>query len=50
LLRQLGGIEYTQNLARGYLEEAIPLLDSLPQSEYKDLLFQWADYLVERKF
>jgi geranylgeranyl diphosphate synthase type I len=50
LLRQLGGIEYTQNLARRYLEEAIPLLDSLPQSEYKDLLFQWADYLVERKF
>ncbi|MEW5959967.1 MAG: polyprenyl synthetase family protein, partial [Chloroflexota bacterium] len=50
LLRELGGIEYTQNLARGYLDEALPLLAPLPQSEYKDLLLQWAEYLVERKF
>ncbi len=50
LLRELGGIEYTQNLARRYLEEALPLLSPLPQSEYKDLLTQWAEYLVERKF
>lgn len=50
LLRELGGIAYTQDLARKYVEEAIPLLDSLPTSTYKNLLVQWAEYLVERKF
>ncbi|RME77228.1 MAG: polyprenyl synthetase family protein [Chloroflexi bacterium] len=49
LLRDLGGIEYTQKLARKYVEEAIPLLDPLAPSHYKDLLIQWAEYLVERK-
>ena len=50
LLYDLGGISYTQNLARKYVQEAIPCLDRLPPSDYKNLLVQWAEYLVERKF
>ncbi len=50
LLRDLGGIAYTQNLAHNYVNEAISCLDRLPSSGYKDLLVQWAEYLVERKF
>ncbi len=50
LLRDLGGIAYTRDLAERLVDEALPLLDSLPPSEYKDLLVQWAEYLVERKF
>jgi geranylgeranyl diphosphate synthase type I len=50
LLRDLGGIAYTQELARKYVKEAIPCLDRLSPSDYKDLLIQWAEYLVEREF
>lgn len=50
LLRDLGGIDYTRDLAKRYVEEAIPRLNSLPPSNYKDLLVLWAEYLVERKF
>jgi geranylgeranyl diphosphate synthase type I len=50
LLRDLGGIAYTQALAKKYVEEAIPCLDHLTPSNYKDLLVQWAQYLVEREF
>lgn len=50
LLHDLGGISYTQELARQYVQAAIPALDRLPPSNYKDLLVQWAEYLVERKF
>jgi geranylgeranyl diphosphate synthase type I len=50
LLRELGGIDYTRDLAEKLVAEAVPNLDSLPPSEYKELLVQWADYLIERKF
>ncbi len=50
LLYDLGSITYTQELARRYVQEAIPCLDRLPPSNYKDLLVQWAEYLIEREF
>ncbi len=50
LLHDLGGISYTQALARQYVQQAIPCLDRLPPSNYKDLLVQWAEYLIEREF
>jgi len=50
LLTDLGGIEYTKKLARSYVEDAIPHLDIIPQSKYKDLLLVWAEYMIERKF
>ena len=49
LLMNLGGIEYTKKLARSYVEDAIPHLDVIPQSKYKDLLLIWAEYMIERK-
>lgn len=50
LLRDLGGIAYTKELARRYVKEAIPYLDPVPRSTYRDILLQWAEYLVEREF
>ena len=50
ILRELGGIDYTHNMANTYVQEAIPLLNILPPSNYKDLLIQWAEYLIKRKF
>jgi geranylgeranyl diphosphate synthase type I len=50
LLRQLGGIEHTKNLARLYVKDALLYLDDIPESKYKDLLSIWAEYMIEREF
>jgi len=50
MLRDLGGIDYVSNRARVLISEAITSLESLPDSSYKDLLYQWADYMISREF
>lgn len=50
LLTASGGVTYAQNLARTYVQEALTLLDPLPESEYKNLLRNWATYIIEREF
>ncbi len=50
LLRDLGGVEYTNDLAKRAIERATPHLDVLPPSSYKDLLLSWAEYMTERLF
>ncbi|MFQ6014273.1 MAG: polyprenyl synthetase family protein [Anaerolineae bacterium] len=50
LLQRLGGIEFTKNLAKSYVNQAIPHLDCIPNSRYKDLLSMWAEYLITREF
>ena len=50
MLWSLGGIEYTKELAKSYIEDALSYLDILPQSRYKDLLLMWADYMIDREF
>ena len=50
LLRDLGGIEYTANLAKRYIERALGQLELVPPSEYRDLLRFWADYMIQRSF
>jgi geranylgeranyl diphosphate synthase, type I len=50
LLRDLGGIEHTEILARSYVKKALPFLDVLRDSNYKNLLFSWADYMTSRNF
>jgi geranylgeranyl diphosphate synthase, type I len=49
LLCDLGGIEYTQQLATRMVEEALAHLEHVPPSAYKDLLYQWAEYLTGRQ-
>ena len=48
LLRDLDGIEYTQRLATRMVEEALTHLANVPSSTRKDLLQQWAEYLIDR--
>src|SRR5258708_4593232 len=48
LLRDLDGIEYTQRLATRMVEEALTHLANVPASLNKDLLQQWAEYLIDR--
>lgn len=48
LLGDLGGVDYTRKLARGYIERAVPCLDRIPASPHKDMLYSWADFMVNR--
>jgi geranylgeranyl diphosphate synthase type I len=48
LLQGLGGIEYTQQVATRMVKEAEAHLAHVPPSRYKDLLQDWAEYLVGR--
>ncbi len=45
-----GGVQYTIDKANGYIHEALPLLEVLPKSKYRDLLQAWAEYLISRSF
>jgi len=49
LLTSLGGIDYTRDLANQMVDEGLELLSRLPTSNYRDLLQQWAEYLVDRQ-
>jgi len=50
LLRALGVIDYAQALARRYVDEALVHLGRLPDNDCRDLLAQWAQYMVVREF
>lgn len=50
LLRDLGGVEYTANLAKSYVARAQARLDLVPPSCYRDCLAFWADYMIRRTF
>jgi len=50
LLKSLGGIEYTQSLARSISESSLTHLMSLPSSPYRELLATWAEYIIEREY
>jgi len=45
-----GGVQYTIDKANSYIHEALPLLETLPASRYRDLLQAWAEYLISRSF
>jgi geranylgeranyl diphosphate synthase type I len=50
LFQELGGTERTGKLAKQYLEKALPHLDVISDSKYKNLLVLWADFMINRKF
>ncbi|MYE79546.1 MAG: polyprenyl synthetase family protein, partial [Chloroflexi bacterium] len=50
IFRQLDAIDYARDLARRYVDEALGCLDALPTGPYRELLAQWAQYMIEREF
>lgn len=50
LLKDLGGIEYTQKLAEQQVKKGLPFLEAIPDSSYKDTLYSWADFMINRKY
>jgi geranylgeranyl diphosphate synthase type I len=50
MMVSLGAVERTAELALEHVNSALPELDVLPESDYKNLLTAWAHYMIERKF
>lgn len=50
LLIELGGISETKRMAENIIEEARPELEILPDSQYRNLLLAWADFMISREF
>jgi geranylgeranyl diphosphate synthase type I len=60
MMEELGSIKYTQELTRAYVEGgkvgdttidgALPYLNYLDGSKYKDFLKLWADFMINREF
>ena len=49
VLEDVGAIGYAGDLALSYAEKAKKLLEPLPESESKNILFEIADYMVKRE-
>lgn len=41
-------VEYAKSLAKKYIKKAVECLDTLPSSDYKNILNEWADFMSER--
>ena len=48
-VKENGGIEYTIQKMNAYQAQAIEILDTYPESEYKKSLLTMINYVVERK-
>ncbi|MEN7548544.1 polyprenyl synthetase family protein [Rapidithrix thailandica] len=48
-VRKSGGIEYTTQVMKQYVQEAKDLLASFPESEFKSSLHALIEYIIERK-
>ena len=49
IIRKYGGIEYTLEISRKYVEDAKQSLKPFPSSPHRDALLDFADYIVTRK-
>ncbi|GAB4524571.1 MAG: polyprenyl synthetase family protein [Anaerolineae bacterium] len=47
-LREVGSVDYAENLAKQYVNEGLAELAVLPDSAYKQLLITWASYMISR--
>lgn len=50
LFVRLGSISFTADLARGHVEKALVYLEQVPASEYRELLADWAQLMIDREF
>ena len=48
-VKQQGGIEYTTSKMKEYQEQAVEILNTYPESEYKMALQTMVNYVIERK-
>jgi len=50
LIVSLGGVERAHKIAQDYIDRAIPHLEKLKPSKSRDLLFDWANFLIDRNY
>lgn len=50
MMVSLGAVDRTAELALEHINKALPELDVLPQSGYKELLEAWAHFMINREF
>jgi len=50
LMIDYGGVDYAREMAQSQVQEALMLIEDIPDSEYKDTLKSWAYYMIEREF
>jgi len=48
-VKEKGGIEYTANKMKAYQSQALEILNTYPDSAYKDSLLTMVNYVIERK-
>jgi octaprenyl-diphosphate synthase len=48
-IKNAGGVEYAQNIAKNYVEKAISELDIFPNTEAKQSLIKFANFVIERE-
>jgi geranylgeranyl diphosphate synthase, type I len=48
ILGDRGGIEKTKARSQFYIDKAVTELDKIPDSDYKDLLMSWAEFMISR--
>ena len=48
-MKEKGGIEYTTSKMKDYQNRALTILNSYPDSPYKDSLLTMVSYVIERK-
>lgn len=49
LFQVLNGIEHTKMLAQKYIQKALPNINTIENSKYKDLLLSWAELMINRE-
>jgi geranylgeranyl diphosphate synthase type I len=50
LLRDLGAVGTVAERAKLLVSQALDILDGLPATRYRDLLGDWAEYMIQREF
>ena len=50
LMVSLGAVQRTAEMALEHIDKALPELEVLPDSHYKDLLAAWAHFMIDREF
>lgn len=50
LIVDLGAVQATADLALEHINKALPELEALPDSDYKELLASWAHFMINRSF
>lgn len=49
VIQQSGALEDVRKLANSYIDQALYLLESVPESDYKSLLRSWASFVLARQ-